>query len=153
MSCYFYFPTAYIDSVDRKVFHKPYESLIFPWEHYPSKSAYHRPFKYFCSGWTNRAIAYSRDGKLQLRRLKHLFFRQLSKLFGLLRFSRQFVVLATSDLYSTSIIRCGVIIVVYQHRFHQKLLSGIGVCRGSDKTKGLPRNKLISKNHKLIFKR
>ncbi|MCC5605077.1 DUF6444 domain-containing protein [Nostoc favosum] len=54
-----------VKSVDRKVFQKFYQSFIFPWEHHPSKSAYHRLFKYFCSGWTNRAIAYGRDGKFQ----------------------------------------------------------------------------------------
>ncbi|MCC5606182.1 hypothetical protein LC612_05100 [Nostoc sp. CHAB 5834] len=40
------------DLVDRKVFQKPYQSLISAWEYNPPKSACNLPFKNFCSGRT-----------------------------------------------------------------------------------------------------
>ncbi|WP_322730227.1 hypothetical protein [Nostoc sp. ChiQUE01b] len=46
-------------SVDRKVFQKPYQSLIYAWKYNPTKSASNLPFKNFCSGWTSeRCLLY-----------------------------------------------------------------------------------------------
>ncbi len=59
--------------------------FIFPWECKRAKSASNLPFKHLCSGWTRMAIAYGRDRQPQKRRLKSLFFRQFSKVFGLLK--------------------------------------------------------------------
>ncbi|WP_375512037.1 hypothetical protein [uncultured Nostoc sp.] len=52
-------------SVDRKLFHNPYQPFISPWKHHLLKSASNLPFKHLCSGWINTAIACGRDGKLK----------------------------------------------------------------------------------------
>ncbi|AUB43454.1 hypothetical protein COO91_09635 (plasmid) [Nostoc flagelliforme CCNUN1] len=46
-------PLTFTLSVDRKVFQKPYQSLISAWEYNPPKSACNLPFKNFCSGRTS----------------------------------------------------------------------------------------------------